>query len=276
MYEKTGSSIDRRALKILFNTSWSSTGWRDEPSRSITSEDFEYAKRAGVMFDEFRLSHDDTVEQALVAVGPVDRKVVADAFVTSLSSRRLDLRSALGSFAVLQHFPRHQTTSRHERCDVCGTHVNPKKSEDLNVLNFERFKWGGVRHDDPLYARLDLGIFQTLPPTTPTKADVQLLRDLLWAIDDAPAQTTASSLEKHLAKTLRSNKPEREVLIGILGLCDILSTPDHRGFTKEFVPAFAREVPARRFVDMQYPACWWESSDGVNQEAVEYWFGHLL
>ena len=27
------------------------------------------------------------------------------------------------------------------------------------MLNFERFKWGGVRHSDPLYAALDLERF---------------------------------------------------------------------------------------------------------------------
>ena len=25
-----------------------------------------------------------------------------------------------------------------------------------------------------------------------------------------------------------------------------------------------------------YPACWWTGADGVNRDAVDYWFGHLL
>ena len=60
-------------------------------------DDFEYAKRAGVMFDPVRLSHDDVMNRALAAFRGVDHRAVADAFVSSLSSRRLDLRSALGS-----------------------------------------------------------------------------------------------------------------------------------------------------------------------------------
>src|SRR4051794_33003022 len=92
-------STDRRAAKILFDTYWTPTGWRD--GRSTPADDFEYAKRAGVMFDGERLSHDKIVERALLAVRNADRESVADAFVGSLSSRRMELRSALGSFPVL-------------------------------------------------------------------------------------------------------------------------------------------------------------------------------
>jgi hypothetical protein len=74
------SAVDRRALRILIDTYWTAAGWRDESSRSTSPEDFEYAKRAGVMFDDVRLSHDDVVERALSAVRAVDRETVANAF----------------------------------------------------------------------------------------------------------------------------------------------------------------------------------------------------
>jgi hypothetical protein len=38
----------------------------------------------------------------------------------------------------------------------------------------------------------------------------------------------------------------------------------------------ARIARAAFFVGMAYPACWWRRSDGINQEALVYWFGHLL
>jgi len=43
--------VDRRALKALFDTYWTSADWRDERSRAISPADFEYAKSASVMFD---------------------------------------------------------------------------------------------------------------------------------------------------------------------------------------------------------------------------------
>src|SRR5436189_202810 len=75
---------------------------------------------------------------------------------------RLDRRSALGSFAVARHFPDHRHTGGSARyCTVCGSLGDPADNcpEDLSVLNFERFKWGGVRHLHPIYAALDLELF---------------------------------------------------------------------------------------------------------------------
>jgi hypothetical protein len=268
--------IDRRALKILFDTHWSPRGWRDEGARSAAPDDFVYAKRAGYMFDALQLSHQDVMKRVAKSLRGIERRAVADAFVASLSSRRLDLRSALGSFAVLQHFPRHAASKRREECSVCGTYTGPAEVEDLNVLNFERFKWGGVRHDQPTYASFDLLLFRELPRVSPTASDVNALKDMLEAIEDAPAKTTSAALEKHLGKCFKSSKPERDVVVGILGLCGILETEDHPGFMSRFVKWSIREIPDRHWVDMAYPACWWRRSDGINHEAVNYWFGHLL
>ncbi|HEX5082077.1 MAG TPA: hypothetical protein VFY40_08525 [Blastocatellia bacterium] len=268
--------MDRRALKALFDAYWTSAGWRDEGARAISPDDFEYGKRVGVMFDDIRLSHADIVSRAISAVRGVDRRAVANAFVASLSSRRLELRSALGSFAVLQHFPRHTVPRQSGSCPVCGVYNREADLEDLNILNFERFKWGGVRHDDPLYASLDLQLFQKLPHINPTAGDVAIFKNLLQTIEAAPVKTTSATLEKHLAKVFKSNKAERDTVVGILGLCGLLGVPAHPGYLGKFIPCSKRELPGRHFVDMVYPACWWKRSDGINHEALVYWFGHLL
>jgi hypothetical protein len=271
------SADDRRALKILHDTYWADGKWRDYRSDSTPPpEDLEYAKRAGVMFENVKLTHDDVMRRALVAVHAVERQTVADAFVHSLSSHRLELRSALGSFAVLQHFAQHEA---HEMeglwCAVCGCPLDCSEREDLSVLNFERHKWGGVRHSDPLYAALDLELFVRLPHIHVAADDVRLFQSLLRAIEAAPPETSSSVLEKHIGKVFKSNKAERDIVIGILGLCGILATPAHPGFLQRFIPYSDRTLPPRRFVDMAYPACWWRRTDGINREAVAYWFAHL-
>jgi len=276
MTQDTTTPIDRRALKVLFDTYWTPGGWRDERSQSTPTADFEYAKQAGVMFDPIRVSHDDLVRRAITAVRGVDRLAVANAFVVSLSSKCLDLRSALGSFAVFQHFAKHPAPRDRERCPACGQYGGKALRDDLNVLNFERFKWGGVRHYQPLYASLDLDLFRKLPRANPTTADVAVFKGLLNAAKAAPAKTSSAVLQKHLAKSFKSSKAERDVVVGILGYCGILATAEHPGYTRRFVPWSDRKLPARRFVDMAYPACWWQRSDGVNQAALAYWFGHLL
>jgi hypothetical protein len=268
--------VDRRALKVLLDTYWTSAGWRDERSQSTPPVDFEYAKQAGVMFDPIRVSHDDIVKRTIAAVRGVKREAVADAFIVSLSSRCLELRSGLGSFAVFQHFARHPAPRDREPCSECGEYSGKPQAEDLNVLNFERFKWGGVRHDHPLYASLDLELFRKLPRVAPTAADVAAFKGVLKAIEAAPAKTSSAVLQKYLAKAVKSSKAERDVLVGILGYCGILATAAHPAYMSHFVPWSDRHLPERRFVDLAYPACWWRRVDGINSKALAYWFGHVL
>jgi alkanesulfonate monooxygenase SsuD/methylene tetrahydromethanopterin reductase-like flavin-dependent oxidoreductase (luciferase family) len=148
--------------------------------------------------------------------------------------------------------------------------------EDLSLFNFERLKWGGLRHLDPAYATFDLERFTHEEPLEPTREDVALLRALLSSIEAAPDGTTAAKLEAQLPDALPSNREERAKLIGILGLCGILGTPEHPSFRAAFVPASERALPARAHVDMSYPACWWTATDGIDRGSVEEWFGHLL
>ncbi|MEM7012594.1 MAG: hypothetical protein AAF585_14050 [Verrucomicrobiota bacterium] len=264
---------DKKALKILFDTYWGAGGWKD--SRETAPEDLEYAKAAGVMFDPSSYSHNEITNRAVRVAGKISPIAVADAFVASLGSRRLDLRSALGSFAVLRHFPSHEAELDGRQCKICGEY-DQSSNEDLNVFNFERFKWGGVRHDVVGYALFDLEQFSTTLSNPPTDMDIRILGALIEAIESAPDNMTANALQKHLAPIVKSNKSEREILIAILGLTGILSAIHHPGYLTSFVRSDERELPSRRFVDMTYPACWWRRSDGINAEAVEFWFGHHL
>lgn len=86
--------MDKKALKILFDTYWSSKGWKPESEQVTPDEAFLYAKRAGVMFDPERISHDEIIRRALQVVEKINDRVVADAFLSSLSSRRLELESS--------------------------------------------------------------------------------------------------------------------------------------------------------------------------------------
>jgi hypothetical protein len=160
--------VDKKALKILTSTYWSSARWEPESEHITPPDDLRYAKQAGVMFDPIRLSHLDIVQRAIKIRSKFDPDIIASAFLASLSTRRLELRSALGSYAVLRHFPHHEHHKQRKSCPVCGAYNAPDEDEDLNVLNFERFKWGGVRHEDPLYATFDLELFRILDPTNVT------------------------------------------------------------------------------------------------------------
>lgn len=265
----------KKALKILFTTYWSSKGWKPEKDRVTPPEDLLHAKRAGVMFDPVRRSHGEIVRRAIDVRAGVDPEAITAAFLASLSTRRLELRSALGSYAILRHFPDHQHRDQRLQCTVCGDYNHPNEDEDLNVLSFERFKWGGVRHEHPSFAAFDLERFLESDRPEPTDSDGAIFRDLLRAIEAVPAETTGPQLQAKLGGIFPSNKAERDILINILGFCGILRTPGHPGFRDRYISSCDRDLPPHHFVDMGYPACWWKGRDGIDRDAVRAYFPAL-
>lgn len=265
--------VDKKALKILFKRYWSSEGWT---TRYLTKEELNYAKAAGLMFEQQKISHSDVLEKLKTLLPTLSLEDVTSQFIASLSSRRLDLRSALGSFIVGRHLLDHDFRGEETNCVYCGGSNKIERLEDLNVLNFERFKWGGVRHLDPLYIAFDLEQFSKSERLTPTTEDYEILNDIFSIIAQQPAEAKLRNLEKALSKIVKSNKEEREVLLQILGFCSILSTDEHPGFINKFIPFDEREEPSHSKNDWSYPVCWWGGKDGLNQSAVKAVFPNSL
>lgn len=272
---KVCGQVDKRAQKILFNTYWSTKGWTREEFRQLSTEDFDYAKSKHVMFDPASLSHDQVLSRLKEAIGKLSSRVVADAFLASLSTHRLDWRSALGSYVIWHALQTHAPTKDCRQCECCGLYLQ-ETPEDFSAMNFERLKWGGVRHLYPAYAMLDLELFLLQQAPEPTSEDVEVFRKLVSSIKNAPSRVSSASIQAHLGKVLKSNKAERDCIVAILGYCGILGTPDHPGFAADFVPAGGRTIPDRRFVDMPYPACWWSRDIGINEDRLQNFFGHVL
>lgn len=271
------NAVDKRALTILSATYWSSSGWKEH--RITPAADFEYAKAAGIMFDPIQVTHDQTIDWAFRSRSGVSQEDVVRGFLTSLSSRRLELRSALASFAVLRNFPPHswRQVERHGRqCPVCGAYSGTEtQSADLNVLNFERFKWGGVRHEDPLYAAFDLERFNQADVPDPTDNDLVILRQIIQISASMPKGTSLADLAKALAPTLPSNDAERRTLIGILGFCGVLQDPQKPGYREGFPPYSERERTPWHKDDWPYPVQWWNGAQGVSSEAIMDWFPRI-
>jgi hypothetical protein len=270
------STIDKKALKILFSTYWGASGWKKEPY--VSPADLAYAKWFGLMFDRVYLSHDQGVDWALQSRALVSKKWVADQFLASLTSRRLDLRSALGSFAVGLNLSAHtwdRANSSTRFCPVCQMYERLDKPEDLNVLNFERFKWGGVRHTNPIYIGFDLAEARKNTRVNPTEKDRQIIENILQTILSLPVDARPSDLEKKLASVFQSNTQERRTLIGILGYCGILIDPGRPSFLETFPHSSARQDAPSWKNDWPYPIRWWRGAFGVNEKAVGFWFPGL-
>ena len=259
---------DKEAIKILFKRYWSSTGWTNT---HLSKLELDYAEEKGYMFEQVELSHDEINQQLINAVSSLTLKEVSDQFLASLSTRRLDLRSALGSYMVGKNFLNHAFTGN-KICRYCGAYSKESEKQDLNVLNFERFKWGGVRHLDPLYIAFDLDQFGKTEILIPKKEDYEIFNKIIGIINESPNGSKIRDVEKALSKVLKSNKEEREVLLQILGFCSILSPSEYPGFINLFVPFDERETPDQSKNDWDYPVCWWTGKDGINKNALKLIF----
>lgn len=267
---------DPRALKTLFDTYWTSAGWKDYGSYHCDPIEFAHARQCGLMFDDEMLHHDDVIRRVIAARDATSLRAVVRAFVSSLSSHRLELRSALGCYAVFRHLQPHDATPVRHKCTVCGMYVPAISPTDLSVLNFERFKWGGVRHDNPEYCMLDLELFLRTEACEPTADDISLLNDILLSIRDAPPGTTSAVIHRFFPKSFKSNKSERDVIVRILGYCGILAPDAHPGFNQRFIHSVDWSYPPRANCDMNYPARWWRAEDGLNRDALAEYFGEFV
>lgn len=260
-----------RARQILLEAFWTTKGWRRAPA--VDPHDFDLAKAAGLMFDPSSLPHSEAVERAIIASARFLPREIAHGFVASLSSRRLEFRSALGSFAVGHKLPAHAAVAAPGSgvtCGVCSEYVR-EQLIDWNVLNFERMKWGGVRHESPSYIAFDLTLFERLVEPIPTADDWAILRELLAVARSQAPEARPGDLEKALTTVVPSNKAERRVLLQILGYTGILQPSSSPSYLDQFVPAVHRVS----HTEWSYPMSLWRGRDGVRDTAVSSWFPEL-
>jgi hypothetical protein len=131
MPSAAGYQPRRDVLRTLQSMFWTAQGWRrsgpGEPPLPLP-EETRAAVEAGVMFDPplWTTDHDEVVHAARRAANAVDAVEVGKAFSVSLGNRRLDLRSALGSYAIGRLLPAHALDPDQDgRCRVCGLHAEP-------------------------------------------------------------------------------------------------------------------------------------------------------
>jgi hypothetical protein len=267
--------MDKKALKILTDTHWSAAGWKRD--FKTTPADFEYAKSKGLMFDDIFVDHKQIIEWLLSAFENTSRKHIVKCFLSSLSTRQLHLRSGLSSYAFARHFPRHDFLFNDPYyCNVCGIYKNEKQLGNLNVLNFERIRWGGVRLTSPLYTAFNLDIINKEETPEPNVEDVDILNNIIAAIKGCEPADRPNQLEKQLAKLLKSNTAERKTIIDILGVCGILETKQHKGFFDNYIPLNKRAGRPVNKTDWEYPVDWWTGQDGINKAALYFYFEDYL
>ena len=259
-----------RARQILLDAFWESGSWRRGPA--IAPDEFDIAKAAGYMFDPSVSTHDEAVTRAINAAYLIEPRDVAHAFVASLTSRRLEYRSALGSFAFARLLPHHEpeNSSGRSLCDICGDPIADQRV-DWNIQNFLRIKWGGMGHGQPSYMSFDLDRFGELEKMIPRSEDWAVLERILTIAATQSPRARPDDLERAINKSLPSNRHERRVLLQILGFAGILKP-------RIVIPIFDRFIPfteRRTETELAYPFGAWRGVDAVDSDAVHFWFPEI-
>jgi len=259
-------AVDVAALKALKAVYWGTQGWREgaKPDEATAA----LLRAAGLWTDlaHRELTHDRIVTAAAAAAARTSPADVRSAFVGSLRSRRLDLRSALASLAYVRHMPAHRFSPLADGdgpCRICGT-ADTFELADPNMLNFERFNWGGVRRDELEYCVFDLLQFARAPQVAPDDEDYALLAEIIDTLRSLPPRTTANRAAAALTM-LPGNKDERTGFLEILAVCGILQTARCPGFGAAFVAWEHRPQPEGKN-DLGYPLWCWTAGDGVDSE----------
>jgi hypothetical protein len=267
--------MDKQAVKILFKTYWSSEGWKSV--KELSDGDFEYAKSKKVMFDPILIDHRQTIEWLLKSYAQTSKDHVVKCFMSSLSARRLEIRSGLSSYAFARNFPMHDFLKNNDIfCKICGLYNLEKQEEDLNVFNFERIKWGGVRLTDPVYVAWNLEIFNNELTPEPSIEDICIFNKIISTIYECDSKDRPTQLEKRLSLILKSSSNERRIIIDMFGICGILETKNHKGFFDSYIPTQNRANRPVNKTDWEYPVDWWTGKDGINKDALNFYFADYL
>lgn len=271
----------RDAKKILFDQFWDSKGWKSQKTLNITEEEYEYAKEQGYMFDYPKvISHAEYLTRLKRVVSQITKEDVANAFLYSLSTRKLEYRSALGSYWYAVAIPEHKYNGNHQ-CPECKWYPweeNPfpyEKYNGLNGYNFQRYKWGGVRFVESSYALFDLEQFLLLEKIDHTSEDEKILYSILDCISELAPNNKAGALNKLICskKIFKTNKQEVSHVLDILGICGVLSSEEFPCYCEDFYHDRDCEELTN---DYLYPVNRWRASDGFNKEYLKKVFGDSL
>lgn len=276
--------MNKEALKILLN--YKRISRKTYSFYQITAEEFEIAKKAGLMFDNIVLSHNQAIDWLFEAKPKIDKEHVTALFLASFSSNRLEWRSGLPAYVLSSHFPYHQYSKTDENnsfyCPICGDMLIDDPQEiDLSFYNYTRFTSGGEMVVDDRFevSRLAFCLDQhsRLPKVAPNQDDIIIFKNIIDTILQCGEADTPNDLEKSLAskKLFKSNHWQRRFLLETLSFCNIIESPRATGYTSKFI------TPNKRYRDdhvseWHYPIRLWRGQHGINKAALNYWFGEYL
>ena len=241
-------------------------------------EDFQYMVDCGLAFRKVSMTHNEAIAACFRAFHPKHKQKVSNLFVRGFGAGRPEWRSGLGAFALMQSFPKHEFRPNAAGiCEVCsGREI--EDALDVTYLNHLRFTVGGfVMAMRPYEIQFFLTQQELLAEEVPTDEDRELFRRVLDAARQADDSVTPLRFQQILKALTgpRMSNGQLRCIIETLGLCGIMQTEIHSGYLSHFTnPGLAPHKTHSS--DWAYPVDFWTGKDGLNEQAVDFWFGHII
>ncbi|HZV69529.1 MAG TPA: hypothetical protein VFG10_08295 [Saprospiraceae bacterium] len=258
---------DEKAIRILLKL------------HKASAPEKQYIKSSGLIHEVAEISHEKGMNWLEEVKTLCKKDIFVKNFLFSLSNRKLNYRAGLAAFAMAQNMPWHdQTVEPHSGyCTICGDYEG--KRRDFTFLNQVIYGHGGLlsNNADPVTLAYYLSESLRLPYQSPGQEDIKIFNQIISLILSAPHRTTAPKLSILIGKEkiIKSNAQERQTFLETLGFLSILENPECPGHLEVFVP-MKEQIPKHTHGDFAYPVDWWTTANGINQIALEYWFGIYL
>ncbi|HCA3821062.1 TPA: hypothetical protein MPI06_004442, partial [Salmonella enterica subsp. enterica serovar Stanleyville] len=241
----------------------------------ISEEEREILNENGLGFGFAATTHDQALEKCFSLFKTIEKDHVVASFLSSLSSARLDYRSGLSAFAIMQTMPRHTfSPNQASFCKICSA-TQEKKYLDLTALNRNRFFDGSLAvFKTPYEISFFLEQHSRLERVQPTEDDFLIFNEVIKIVAEAEQGEKLTSIVKKIRAIdkFKITTDQCRYLLETLGFCGIMETKEHKGYLTHFTnPGLA---PSKSHSsNWAYPVDFWIGGDGINREALEFWFG---
>lgn len=281
------NNVDKTALKLLFkydvlaetykrlNVPLSEQQKKYADEFGIAQEDFNYMRDKGLAFDCVDIDHDSAVKKCFDFMRKLSKKKITDSFLASLSTGRLEYRSGLAAYAIMQTMPEHKyINNKANCCEICsGKPVN--HFLDLTYLNSERFMYGGMTSfRTPYELMFFLERQSAIDLIAPCADDFRIFNAILNQLENAKSDCKPKDMQKQLRKIegFKANTEQCAVILETLGFCSILETSNHEGYLTKYTNTGLAPHKSHSS-NWAYPVDFWTGKDKLNKNALTFWFG---